>query len=142
MPEHVLKSVAIFTRPFRVPSLDEELPAGEYLLETEITPPKGSADPDSWRASVVIHLQPRTAFPGLTRSLTVPLAQLDAALARDRASGLPLLDYFVQSMLDDPLVRLVMESDGVSEAELRRWYGAPGTAPAASAASPKGRTPP
>ena len=96
------RTTVVFVRPFRVPGLDEELPAGEYVLETEVEPPFGFPDPDSWRASVLIHLQPKDAAPGLARSLTLPLA--------------------------DPMVRLFMASDGITEAEMRRLHSGRGAA--------------
>ncbi|AZB65267.1 hypothetical protein EBL87_13225 [Cereibacter sphaeroides] len=122
MAQRIVRSTAVFLRPFHLPGYDAELPAGRYQLDTEIRPPAGMTDPAAWRASVVIHLHPTTEMPNLARALTVRLADIDAAIARDEASGQSLDRFFLQAMLDDPMIRMVMESDGVTEADLRRLY--------------------
>jgi hypothetical protein len=116
------RTTAVFVRPFRIPGLDEELPAGEYALETELEPPSGFPDPESWRASVLIHLHPKDASPGLARTLTVPLADLERAEAEDRLSGRPLAEFLLDELLADPMVRLFMASDGITEDEMRRLH--------------------
>ena len=116
------KTTAVFARPFSVPGLDEVLPAGEYSLETELAATPGLADPERWKASVLIHLHPDAAAPGLARTLTIPLADLEQALAEDKLTGRPLADFVLDELLADPMVRLVMASDGVSEAEVRRLH--------------------
>lgn len=52
-----LKCVAVFSRPFTVPGFDEVLPAGTY--ETELSAPPDDRNPDAWKASVPINMQPR-----------------------------------------------------------------------------------
>ena len=52
----------------------------------------------------------------------VPYADLDHARARDKLTGRALSDFFLEEMLADPMVRLVMEADGFSEAHLRHLY--------------------
>ena len=116
------RTTAVFARAFRVPGLNEVLPAGEYVVETELEAPSGFPDPESWKASVLIHLHPKTASPGLVRTLTVPLADLESALAEDRLSGSPLAEFRLDELLADPMVRLVMTSDGVTEDQIRRLY--------------------
>lgn len=118
----VSKSTAIFMRPFTFPDFDETLPAGEYDLETELSAPPNHLDPDSWKASVLVHLHPRMSHPGLARSLTVSLAHLDNARAKDKLSGKKLTQFFLEEMLSEPMVRLVMQADGVSETQLRHLY--------------------
>jgi len=113
---------AVFVRPFRIPGFEGELPPGEYVLETELEPPSGFPDPESWRASVLIHLHPKDASPGLARTLTVPLADLERAEAEDRLSGRPLAEFLLDELLADPMVRLFMASDGISEEEMRRLH--------------------
>lgn len=122
MNELVRKTIAVFARPFRVPGFDETLPAGEYNIETEQCSPPDSLRPETWKASVVIRLLPRVSHPGLTRTLTVSLADLDEAMAKDKFSGNSLADIFLEEMLADPMVRLVMEADGVSEMQLRHLH--------------------
>ena len=48
------RTTGVFARAFRVPGLDEWLPAGEYDLETELEAPSGFPDPESWKKSGVI----------------------------------------------------------------------------------------
>jgi len=54
--------------------------------------------------------------------LTVPLAELERAVAKDKLPGKALTDFFLEEMLADPMIRLVMKADGVEEAELRSLY--------------------
>lgn len=115
------------SRPFVVPSFAETLPAGEYEIETELVSPPDQKDPAAWKANVMVKLHPRSSHPGLARTLTVSLADLDHARARDKLSGKALSDFFLEEMLADPMVRLVMKADGVSEAHLRHLYSGHGT---------------
>lgn len=122
MDDQTDKTVAVFDRPFNLPGFDETLPAGEYDIETELASPPDHKDPEAWKASVVVHLHPRVSHPGLTRSLSVSLADLDHARAKDKLSGKDLSQVFLEDMLADPMVQLVMLADGVSEAQLRHLY--------------------
>lgn len=122
MEVNTLKTTVVFLRPFSLPSLNEMLPAGEYDLETELSSPPDHQNPDAWKASVLVQLHPRLSHPGLERSLTVSLADLDRAQARDKLTGKELSQVFLEEMLSDPMVRLVMEADGVSEVQLRYLY--------------------
>ena len=122
MEDMTSKTIAIFSRPFTVPGFAETLPPGEYEIETELVPSPDQRDPEAWRASVLVKLHPRISHPGLERTLTVSLADLDHARARDKLTGRALSDFFLEEMLTDPLVRLVMQADGFSEAHLRHLY--------------------
>ena len=122
MEDLTSKTTAVFLRPFTVPGFDETLPAGEYDIETELCSPPDHRGPEAWKASVLVKLQPRKSHPGLTRTLTVSLADLESARARDKLSGKELSDFFLEEMLADPMVRLVMQADHVSEAQLRHLY--------------------
>jgi hypothetical protein len=121
------KTVAVFSRPFAVPGFSETLPAGEYEIETELVSPPDQQNPTAWKASVLVKLHPRISHPGLARTLTVSLADLDDARARDKLTGRALSDIFLEEMLSDPMVRLVMKADGVSESHLRHLYSRQGT---------------
>ncbi|MFW8636090.1 hypothetical protein [Cribrihabitans pelagius] len=116
------RTVAVFSQPFTLPGFDEALPAGEYDIETELSAPPDHLDPQAWKASVLVHLHPRKSHPGLERSLTVSLADLDSARAKDKLSGTELSTFLFEEMLADPMVRLVMQSDGVSETQIRHLY--------------------
>ncbi|MFW8636102.1 hypothetical protein [Cribrihabitans pelagius] len=118
----VRKSIAVFARPFNVPGFDETLPAGEYHIETELCSPPDKLRPEAWKASVAVKLHSRASHPGLARILTVSLTDLDDALATDKLTGKDLAEIFLEEMLADPMVRLVMEADGVSEMQLRHLY--------------------
>ena len=122
MEDLTSKTVAVFARPFTVQGFAETLPAGEYEIETELVTPPDQQDPAAWKASVLVKLHPRTSHPGLARTLTVSLTDLDYARAKDKLTGRALSDFFLEEMLADPMVRLVMEADGVSVAHLRHLY--------------------
>jgi hypothetical protein len=127
MEDQTNKTIAVFTRPFAVPGFSETLPAGEYEIETELVSPPDQKDPAVWKANVLVKLHPRISHPGLARTLTVSLADLDDARAKDKLTGRALSDIFLEEMLADPMVRLVMEADGISEAHLRNLYSGRGT---------------
>ncbi len=116
------KTIAVFARSFTVPGFNETLPAGEYEIETELVPPPDHLHPEVWKASVLLKLHPRVSHPGLARTLTVSLADLDSAQAKDKLTRKELSNFFLEEMLADPMVRLVMEADGVSETQLRHFY--------------------
>ncbi|MEX5728676.1 hypothetical protein Ga0609869_002029 [Rhodovulum iodosum] len=122
MDDLTSKTVAVFARPFTVPGFGETLSAGEYEIETELVSPSDHLHPDAWKASVLVKLHPRRSHPGLARTLTVLLADLDHARARDKLTGRALSDFFLEEMLADPMVRLVMVADSVTEAHLRQLY--------------------
>ena len=140
MEDLTSKSVAVFSQPFTVPGFDETLSAGEYEIETELVSPPDQQDPAAWKASVLVKLHPRVSHPGLARTLTVSLADLDHARAKDKLTGRALTDFFLEEMLADPMVRLVMEADGVSEAHLRHLYSGSGTSDPNLAAPPSKTT--
>lgn len=127
MDDLISKTIAVFARPFTVPGFAETLPAGEYEIETELVSPPGHEDPEAWKASVLVKLHSRDSHPGLARTLTVSVADLDHARARDKLTGRALSDFFLEEMLADPMVRLVMKADGVSEAHLRHLHEGGGT---------------
>lgn len=126
MQDAMTKTTVLFCRPFNIAGFGETLPAGEYDLETEITAPPDHRDPERWKASVLVRLHPRQSHPGLARSLTVPRSALDQALARDKLTGSAIVDSFVEEMLADPMIQLVMRADRVSEAEIRQLYARTG----------------
>ncbi|WP_174843508.1 hypothetical protein [Thalassococcus sp. S3] len=120
----LIKTTAVFLRPFQLRSFNETLPPGEYEIETQLLEPVDWIEPGTWTSSVLVHLHPRASHPGLRRTLTVPLAELESAVAKDKLTGKALKDYFLEEMLADPMIRLVMQADGVDEAELRDLYSA------------------
>lgn len=115
-----IKTTAVFLRPFQLPSFNETLPPGEYEIETQLLEPVDWIEPGTWTSSVLVHLHPRASHPGLGRTLT----DLEHAVAKDKLTGKALTDYLLEEMLDDPMIRLVMQADGVDETELRGLYSA------------------
>ena len=83
------------------------------------------SEPGTWTSSVLVRLHPRASHPGLSRTLTVPLAELEHAVAKDKLTGKALTDFFLEEMLADPMTRLVMQADGVAEAGPSRPLRAP-----------------
>jgi hypothetical protein len=114
-----IKTTAVFLRPFQLPSFNETLPPGEYEIETQLLEPVDWIAPGAWTSLVLVRLHPRTSHPGLSRTLTVPLAELEHAVAKDKLTGKALTDFFLEEMLADPMIRLIMQADGVAEADLR-----------------------
>jgi hypothetical protein len=117
-----IKTTAVFLRPFQLPSFNETLPPGEYEIETQLLEPVEWIEPGTWTSSVLVRLHPRASHPGLSRTLTVPLAELEHAVAKDKLTGKALTDFFLEEMLADPMIRLVMQADGVAEQDLRDLY--------------------
>ena len=117
-----IKTIAVFLRPFQLPSFNETLPPGEYEIETQPLASVELIEPDTWTSSVLVRLHPRASHPGLSRTLTVPLSELDHAVAKDKLTGKALTDFFLEEMLSDPMIRLVMQADGVAETDLRDLY--------------------
>ncbi len=117
-----IRTTAVFFHPFELASFGEVLPAGDYEIETEPMDPVDWIEPGNWTASVLVHLKPRTSHPGLSRTLTVPLSELEDAIAKDKLSGKALTDFFLERMLADPMICLVMQADGVSEEDIRGLY--------------------
>jgi hypothetical protein len=129
MQSTTLETTAIFLKAFEVPGLSEVLPAGEYAVQVELQAPPDHADPGRWKASVLVQLHPTPSSPALSRTVTISLADLEHALAKDNLSGQPLVDFVLEEMLADPMVRLVMESDGITEDDLRRLHTEPRAGP-------------
>ena len=117
-----IKTTAVFLRPFQLPSFNETLPPGEYELEIQLMEPVDWIEPGTWTSSVLVRLHPRASHPGLDRSITVPLADLEHAVAKDKLTGKALKEFFLEEMLADPMIRLVMQADGVAESDLRDLY--------------------
>ena len=119
-----IKTTIEFLRPFQLLSFKETLPPGEYEIETQVLEPVDWIKPGKWTSSVLVRLHPRASHPGLSRTLTVPLVELEHAVAKDKLTGKALTDYFLEEMLADPMIRLVMQADGVAESDLRDLYSA------------------
>jgi hypothetical protein len=76
-----------FARRFALAGLDEILPPGAYEVELDEELVDGLSFAAYRKVLAVIHLQPSPRHPGLERTLSVDPSVLEAALARDRATG-------------------------------------------------------
>jgi hypothetical protein len=74
-----------FSHPFRLSAVDETLPAGSYVLETDEELIQGLSFPAYRRLATYLHLAGRPGSNELGRMVTVDPAELDAALALDAA---------------------------------------------------------
>ncbi len=86
-----------FWEPFELEELDEELPSGDYIVETDEERLESVSFPAFRRILTVIHLRGEAPHPGRLRTLAVAPQSLDAALARDR-------DRTRQSRRNPPIV--------------------------------------
>lgn len=74
----------IFDAPFVLAGFDEALPAGTYTVDTEEELLEALSFPATLRVSTRLHVRAR---PGVMQVHEIDPADLDAALARDRALG-------------------------------------------------------
>lgn len=117
-----IRTTTTFHRPFQIAGFNETLPPGDYAIETPTRAPAGPVGPRTRLSAVEMHLHPRDSHPGLSRRLTVPLAALEHAEARDKLSGAALTDFFIEEMLADPMTHLLMKADGIAESDIRNLY--------------------
>ena len=120
MTMRTLTKTVTFTRPFLIGGFDEVLPAGEYCVETDEELLAGLSFSAYRRVLTVIHLPAASANRNLTRSLTIDPDELDVALKRDRAQAKIRAGVELEEIMSDPIARLVMNSDGLSEAAVWR----------------------
>lgn len=120
MTRWIRKTAATFARPFELEGFDGWLPAGRYELESEQEILDGMPMPDRLQTSVLIHLHAKAGSPALAQTLTVPWEVLDRARNRDETRAELPCDVFLDRLLADPIVQLLMLSDGVSASEVRR----------------------
>jgi hypothetical protein len=111
-----------FLHAFTLPGFDEVLPPGDYDILSEAGAHFDPANPVACSGRAQVRLHARRAHPGLARSLSVSLTALSRAGLRDRERGRDLVDVFLDSMLSDPMIWLVMGADGVSEGDIRTLY--------------------
>lgn len=72
-----------FLRPFTLPATDGVQPAGSYIVETDEELIEGLSFSAYHRTSTRIHLPANSARPGITETVTVDPAELEAALKED-----------------------------------------------------------
>jgi hypothetical protein len=114
------RKTVTFARAFLLDGLDKVLPAGAYSVESENDVLDGMFLPDCLRTSVLIHLHKMPGSSGYSQTLTVSWEALEAALSRDQSPAVVAPPQAsLEEMLLDPIIRQIMYSDGVSEAQIR-----------------------
>lgn len=87
MPTRTIARTVTFARPFHVGGIDGVHPAGSYVVETD----EELLEPLSFvayhRLSTSIQLSPASGRTGRVETYFIDPAALDAALARDAATG-------------------------------------------------------
>lgn len=74
-----------FDNSFCLAGFGEELPAGDYIVETDEELLEGLSFAAYRRVQTMLHLPPSDRSPGRQRVLTIRPEALDAALERDRS---------------------------------------------------------
>lgn len=77
-----------FGLPVRFAGLQEELPAGNYLVETDEELVEGVSFAAYRRVRVLVHLQHREGRSDLSETVWIQPGDLDAALERDSVSAM------------------------------------------------------
>ena len=113
---------ATLRKSFKLKSFDEALPAGQYDIEIDGYSSDSSGNQEKYVYSVILHLHPCVSNPGLKRTLQVPLVDLEAVLLKDKMASRNREDPFLEEMMADPLIHLMMQADGYSEAEVRNLH--------------------
>lgn len=85
MTERTTRTTVSFARPFLLEGYDQELPAGEYVVETGEELIQGLSFPAYRRISTTLHVDFLPGRPGQKEAWTIDPRNFDAALIRDRA---------------------------------------------------------
>jgi hypothetical protein len=85
MTMRTTKSTVTFVRPFRLGAFGEQLPAGQYAIETDEELLEGLSFPVYHRTTVMMQLIADPLRPGVTEVVTIDPKQLEEALAKDAA---------------------------------------------------------
>ena len=120
MAPKFMKATVTFIRPFTLPGVEATLPSGDYAIEWKQKQLDGLPLPES--PVTLIHLRLRQDFARQFGADTLPVSwgEFRRALARDRAPADLPPKIPIDLLVKDPLVQLVMTSDGISDFELRR----------------------
>ncbi len=84
MATRTTSKIITFTKPFILGDIDEVLPAGDYVVDTDETLLEGLSFAAYRRVSTTIYLPSESPNPRLWRSANIDPQILDKALARDR----------------------------------------------------------
>jgi hypothetical protein len=89
MTTRTTSKVVTFEQPFVLADLDEVLPAGNYVVDTDEDLIDGLSFFAYFRATTTIYLPSASADPRLWRTMNVDPKELDMALKRDREASRP-----------------------------------------------------
>jgi hypothetical protein len=84
--ERTTKAIVAFARPFVLDGFNEELPAGNYLVETDEELIQSLSFPAYRRVLTTLYVDALPGRPGQSQAWTIDPAALAAALARDRTA--------------------------------------------------------
>jgi hypothetical protein len=87
MTSRTITQTVTFRRPFRLSGLEEILPAGDYLTETEEERLEGLSFSAYRKTMVLVHLPQHPGSAGHTEILWIAPADLEQALAQDKATS-------------------------------------------------------
>lgn len=87
MAARTIKRTVTFRKPFVLGTFEEVLPAGDYVMETDETLIDGISFPVYRRVATRLCLPAKSGRIHLERTLSVDPAELESALARDRAAA-------------------------------------------------------
>lgn len=118
------KKTVTLKNAFKLKCFDEALPAGRYVIETNGCGSGHGSVTDKYIRSLILHLSPCAANPGLKRTLLVPFADLEDVLLKDQMTPKKSEDPFLEEMMADPFIHLIMQADGYSETEVRNLHSA------------------
>lgn len=84
MAERTTRTVVSFARPFVIDGFDQELPAGDYTVETEEELVSGLSFPVYRRVSTTLYVDRIPGRPGVKEGWRIEPEGLDAARHRDK----------------------------------------------------------
>lgn len=87
MPERTTRKTVSFARPFVLEGYEQELPAGEYVVETEEELIQGLSFPAYRRVLTMLHVDLLPGRPGEKEAWSIDPRNLGAALIRDKAAA-------------------------------------------------------
>ena len=86
MLARMTKTTVSFVRPFVLEGHDQELPAGEYVVETDEELIQGLSFPAYRRVSTTLYVDFLPGRPGQKQAWSIDPKKLDAALILDQAA--------------------------------------------------------
>ncbi|WP_158969356.1 hypothetical protein [Chachezhania sediminis] len=124
------KTSRVFQQPLKLNSALKIRPQGRYRIE--VRPPASAGLHTGLLPPVRMNVPPRQSHPvqsqpGPSPIQTDPLKGQEQDPPRGERARNAETKTFLNEMLTDPLIRLVMAADGVSEAEIRMLYDGSGT---------------